>query len=166
MEGDALETLPGVEGPFDLLFVDASKGEYARYIELAEPKLSERALMVVDNLLMSGEVALPEDAETRWNPDSLASARAPQRGAGQLGALAGLRASRRRRDRRRGAPLAEHRQAALIVELVERALHGAGDDLVGVVGVGPAAEALLQVDLRQHARPRSWPGAAPGPGGP
>jgi predicted O-methyltransferase YrrM len=75
VEGDALETLPEVEGPFDLLFVDASKGEYARYIEMAEPKLSARALMVVDNLLMSGEVALPEDAETRWNPDSLASAR-------------------------------------------------------------------------------------------
>ena len=75
VEGDALETLPGLDGPFDLLFVDASKGEYARYIELAEPKLSERALMVVDNLLMSGEVALPENAETRWNADSLASAR-------------------------------------------------------------------------------------------
>jgi predicted O-methyltransferase YrrM len=75
VEGDALETLPGLEGPFDLLFVDASKGEYGRYIELAEPKLSERALMVVDNLLMSGEVALPEGADTRWNADSLASAR-------------------------------------------------------------------------------------------
>jgi predicted O-methyltransferase YrrM len=75
MEGDALETLASLEGPFDLLFVDASKGEYARYIELAEPKLTERALMVVDNLLMSGEVALPEGAETRWNPDSVASAR-------------------------------------------------------------------------------------------
>jgi predicted O-methyltransferase YrrM len=75
VEGDALDTLPSVEGPFDLLFVDASKGEYARYIELAEPKLSERALMVVDNLLMGGEVALPEGADTRWNPNSLASAR-------------------------------------------------------------------------------------------
>jgi len=76
VEGDALETLAGLEGPFDLLFVDASKGEYGRYIELAEPKLSARALMVVDNLLMSGEVALPEGAETLWNADSLASARA------------------------------------------------------------------------------------------
>jgi predicted O-methyltransferase YrrM len=75
VEGDALETLAGLDGPFDMLFVDASKGEYARYIELAEPKLSERALMIVDNLLMSGEVALPEGAETRWNADSLASAR-------------------------------------------------------------------------------------------
>ncbi|HEV7846359.1 MAG TPA: class I SAM-dependent methyltransferase, partial [Thermoleophilaceae bacterium] len=34
VEGDALETLPRAAGPFDLLFVDASKGEYARYIEL------------------------------------------------------------------------------------------------------------------------------------
>jgi predicted O-methyltransferase YrrM len=75
VEGDALETLAGLDGPFDMLFVDASKGEYARYIEMAEPKLSERALMVVDNLLMSGEVALPEGADTRWNADSLASAR-------------------------------------------------------------------------------------------
>jgi predicted O-methyltransferase YrrM len=75
VEGDALETLASLDGPFDLLFVDASKGEYARYIELAEPKLSDRALMVVDNLLMSGEVALPEGADARWNADSLASAR-------------------------------------------------------------------------------------------
>jgi predicted O-methyltransferase YrrM len=75
VEGDALDTLESLAGPFGVLFVDASKGEYARYIELAEPKLSRRALMVVDNLLMSGEVALPEGAETRWNDDSLASAR-------------------------------------------------------------------------------------------
>jgi len=75
VEGDALETLAALDGPFDLLFVDASKGEYARYIELARPKLSKRALMVVDNLLMSGEVALAEGADTSWSPDSLAAAR-------------------------------------------------------------------------------------------
>src|SRR4051812_25969652 len=73
--GDANETIPSLEGPFDLLFVDATKGEYRHYIELAEPKLSERALLVVDNMLMSGEVALAEGAETRWNPRSLAAAR-------------------------------------------------------------------------------------------
>ena len=76
IEGDALETIPSLSGPFDLLFVDASKGEYPRYIELAEPLLAERCLLVVDNLLMSGEVALPEGAETFWTPDSLAAARA------------------------------------------------------------------------------------------
>jgi predicted O-methyltransferase YrrM len=75
IEGDALETIGGLSGPFDLLFVDASKGEYRRYIELAEPLLSERCVLVVDNLLMEGEVALPEGANTQWNPDSLSSAR-------------------------------------------------------------------------------------------
>jgi predicted O-methyltransferase YrrM len=76
IEGDALETIPSLSGPFELLFVDASKGEYPRYIELAEPLLAERCVLVVDNLLMSGEVALPEGAEAFWNPDSLATARA------------------------------------------------------------------------------------------
>ena len=75
VEGDALQTLPALDGPFDLLFVDASKGEYQRYIELADPKLTESAVLVVDNLLMSGEVALPEDAETQWRDASLSAAR-------------------------------------------------------------------------------------------
>jgi predicted O-methyltransferase YrrM len=75
IEGDALETIPSLSGPFELLFVDASKGEYPRYIELAEPLLAERCVLVVDNLLMSGEVALPEGAETFWNSNSLATAR-------------------------------------------------------------------------------------------
>jgi predicted O-methyltransferase YrrM len=75
VEGDALETIPALEGPFGLLFVDATKGEYERYIELAEPMLSERAVMVVDNLLMQGQVALPEGTGTGWRPESLAAAR-------------------------------------------------------------------------------------------
>ncbi|MEA2364403.1 MAG: hypothetical protein QOD71_3548 [Thermoleophilaceae bacterium] len=76
IQGDARETIEAVDGPIDLLFVDAAKDEYQRYIELAEPKLSERAVLVVDNMLMSGEVALPEGAETRWRAQSLAAARA------------------------------------------------------------------------------------------
>ena len=75
VEGDANETMPRLEGPFDLLFVDATKTEYRGYIELAEPKLAERALLVVDNLLMRGEVALPESAETFWSAEGLAAAR-------------------------------------------------------------------------------------------
>jgi predicted O-methyltransferase YrrM len=75
VEGDARETIPGLAGPFDLLFVDAAKDQYAHYIELAEPLLAERALLVVDNTLMSGEVALPADARTQWRTESLAAAR-------------------------------------------------------------------------------------------
>jgi predicted O-methyltransferase YrrM len=75
VEGDARETIEQVEGPFDLLFVDATKTEYREYIRLAEPKLAERALLVVDNLLMSGEVALGEGEAGFWNPASLSAAR-------------------------------------------------------------------------------------------
>jgi predicted O-methyltransferase YrrM len=76
IEGDARQTIDSVEGPIDLLFVDAAKAEYRRYIELAEPKLSEQAVLVVDNMLMSGEVALPEGESSEWRTESLASARA------------------------------------------------------------------------------------------
>jgi predicted O-methyltransferase YrrM len=75
IEGDARETIESVEGPIDLLFVDAAKGEYERYIELAEPKLSEHAVLVIDNMLMSGEVALPAGEPTQWRDQSLAAAR-------------------------------------------------------------------------------------------
>ena len=75
VEGDARETIPSLDGPFDLLFVDAAKVEYRDYVELALPKLTERALLVVDNLLMGGDVALPEGEPTSWNPDSVAAAR-------------------------------------------------------------------------------------------
>ena len=75
IEGDARETLAAVEGPIDLLFVDAAKDEYRRYIELALPKLSERAVLVIDNMLMSGEVALPGGEETGWSSQSLSAAR-------------------------------------------------------------------------------------------
>lgn len=76
IEGDARSTLEDVPGPIDLLFVDAAKDQYGGYIEAAEPKLSDRAVLVVDNMLMSGEVALPADAETTWRAEALASARA------------------------------------------------------------------------------------------
>ena len=75
VEGDARETIGNLDGPFGLLFVDAAKTEYRGYIELAEPKLADRALLVVDNLLMSGEVALPADAETFWRAEALEAAR-------------------------------------------------------------------------------------------
>ena len=77
VEGDALETLAAVEGPIELLFLDAAKDQYRTYLELAEPVLSPRALLVVDNVLMSGEVALrPGAPDTYWAAGKLAGARA------------------------------------------------------------------------------------------
>jgi caffeoyl-CoA O-methyltransferase len=54
--GPALETIAGLEGTFDLVFVDADKGNYIRYYEAVLPRLSERGLIVVDNTIWSGKV--------------------------------------------------------------------------------------------------------------
>jgi predicted O-methyltransferase YrrM len=75
VEGDALQTLPALEGSYDLAFVDATKQEYGDYLGMIEPKLTSRALIAVDNVLMSGEVALGEDTDTFWSKENLRSAR-------------------------------------------------------------------------------------------
>ncbi|HYL06538.1 MAG TPA: O-methyltransferase [Thermoanaerobaculia bacterium] len=59
VEGAALEVLPRLEGPFDLVYVDAVKTEYRRYLDLVLPHLRVGGLVVVDNLLWGGEVAEP-----------------------------------------------------------------------------------------------------------
>ena len=56
-EGPALDTIAALEGPFDLVFIDADKGGYRDYYDATLPKLSERGLIVVDNVLWSGRVA-------------------------------------------------------------------------------------------------------------
>jgi len=65
--GPALETMAQLDGPYDLVFVDADKGGYADYYEAAVPKLAEHGLIVADNTLWSGRVADPaqDDESTR-----------------------------------------------------------------------------------------------------
>ena len=75
VEGDALEAIDRLEGPFDLIFLDGTKIEYPRYLELVEPKAAERAVLIVDNMLMSGDVALEDDSKARWTAENLAMAR-------------------------------------------------------------------------------------------
>jgi predicted O-methyltransferase YrrM len=73
--GDALESLGRLDGPFDLVFLDAAKTEIDAYLERLGGRLSPHALLVVDNLLMSGEAALPEGLDTSWGEESLRAAR-------------------------------------------------------------------------------------------
>jgi len=67
--GPALDSLAALidEGaaPFDLVFIDADKIGYHDYYEAVLPKLSERGLIVVDNVLWSGRVAqAPSDDDS------------------------------------------------------------------------------------------------------
>jgi caffeoyl-CoA O-methyltransferase len=59
--GPALDTVAALDGPFDLVFVDADKQNYVNYYEAVLPKLAERGLIAADNTLWSGNVAEEED---------------------------------------------------------------------------------------------------------
>ena len=59
--GPALESVAALEGPFDLVFIDADKVNYVNYYEAVVPKLAERGLIAADNTLWSGRVAEDED---------------------------------------------------------------------------------------------------------
>jgi len=54
--GPALESLPKLTGEFDLVFVDANKAEYHRYVELILERnlLSPTGVIVCDNVLYNG----------------------------------------------------------------------------------------------------------------
>ncbi len=58
--GPAIETLATLEGPFDLVFIDADKAGYAAYFEAVLPKLAAKGLIAADNTLWSGRI-LDED---------------------------------------------------------------------------------------------------------
>jgi predicted O-methyltransferase YrrM len=75
VEGDALASLAGFDDPFDLVFLDASKTEIDDYLALLDGRLGAHAMLVVDNLLMSGEAALAEGLDTAWSDAALRAAR-------------------------------------------------------------------------------------------
>ena len=63
--GPALETLPGVEGPFDLVFIDADKERSADYLALALDKTRPGGLVIVDNVVRRGALADLADDDPR-----------------------------------------------------------------------------------------------------
>lgn len=54
--GNALEIIPGLEGTFDLIFLDADKVNYPKYYRLAKEKINAGGLIVIDNVLWDGDV--------------------------------------------------------------------------------------------------------------
>jgi caffeoyl-CoA O-methyltransferase len=60
--GPALDALPSLDGPFDLIFIDADKTNYVNYYEALLPKLAANGLLIADNTLWSGHV-VDEDAD-------------------------------------------------------------------------------------------------------
>jgi predicted O-methyltransferase YrrM len=54
--GDAAQVLPGLAGRYDLVFIDAAKGQYLDYLGKILDKLEPGAVVVADNVLFRGMV--------------------------------------------------------------------------------------------------------------
>lgn len=67
--GRALKTVAGLEGPFDLAYIDADRTAYRQYLDAIRPKLAPGGFIVANNVLWKGRVldaeAAGADADTR-----------------------------------------------------------------------------------------------------
>ncbi len=55
IQGDGKQTLAGLPGPYDLVFLDAAKEDYAAYFDLIYPRLAPGGVIVADNAVSHGE---------------------------------------------------------------------------------------------------------------
>lgn len=67
IEGDALEVLKTLEGPYDFIFMDAAKGQYINYLPDIKRILRKGGLLISDNILQEGEIVESRYAVTRRN---------------------------------------------------------------------------------------------------
>lgn len=56
LQGDALEILPTLTGPYDVVFIDAAKGKYPIFLQEALRMLKINGIIIADNILYKGYV--------------------------------------------------------------------------------------------------------------
>lgn len=66
--GDALELLPAWQGVYDVIFIDAAKGQYQRFFELCMPLLRQGGVIISDNVFFKGYVCQDSNDEVpkKW----------------------------------------------------------------------------------------------------
>ena len=67
IEGDALEVMKTLEGPYDFIFMDAAKGQYIHFLPDVLRLLAPDGLLFSDNVLQDGDVLESRFAVTRRN---------------------------------------------------------------------------------------------------
>lgn len=67
LEGDAMEILQKLEGSFDIIFMDAAKGQYINFLPDIMRLLSPGGLLISDNVLQDGDIIESRFAVTRRN---------------------------------------------------------------------------------------------------
>jgi predicted O-methyltransferase YrrM len=66
LAGDARKVLPSLAATYDLIFIDAAKGEYLEYLELVYPLIARGGVLVVDNVLFRGWVVPGANFEPKY----------------------------------------------------------------------------------------------------
>jgi len=56
MVGDAMKIVPQLKRSFDLVFIDADKGNYLNYYSMVMNKIRKGGYIIIDNVLWSGKV--------------------------------------------------------------------------------------------------------------
>lgn len=67
LEGDALERMQELDGPYDLIFMDAAKGQYIHFLPDALRLLRKGGVLISDNVLQDGEIIESHYAVERRN---------------------------------------------------------------------------------------------------
>ena len=67
LEGDAMDVLKTLEGPYDFIFMDAAKGQYIHFLPEILRILEKDGVLVSDNVLQDGDVIESRFAVTRRN---------------------------------------------------------------------------------------------------
>jgi len=62
--GPAVDTLKTLSGSFDLIFIDADKINYVNYYRRALELVSERGVILIDNVLWSGDVLKSREVDS------------------------------------------------------------------------------------------------------
>jgi len=63
--GNALDIIPTLEGPFDLVFIDAEKKQYDAYFEAVLGVSKSGTVILSDNVLWTGKVVAPLDPKDK-----------------------------------------------------------------------------------------------------
>lgn len=67
IEGDATEVLKSLEGTYDIIFMDAAKGQYINFLPDIMRLLPHGGLLISDNVLQDGDIIESRFAVTRRN---------------------------------------------------------------------------------------------------
>ena len=67
LEGDAADILPTLEGPYDVIFMDAAKGQYIHWLPDILRLLSANGVLFSDNVLQDGDIIESRFAVERRN---------------------------------------------------------------------------------------------------